>query len=55
VRVVTVHGVQSPLKVEPVQLIEQGVGAPLWGGRSCPQDPKAGMIHSFSLSVSFLY
>jgi hypothetical protein len=55
VRVVGIHGVQSHLRAEPAQLSKQGVGAPLRGGRSCPQDPEAGMIHYFSLSVSFSY
>jgi hypothetical protein len=55
VRVVGIHRVQSPLRVESAQPTEQGISAPLWGGWSRPQDPEAGMIHSFSLSVSFLY
>jgi hypothetical protein len=53
VRVVGVCGVQSHLRAEPTQPTEQGVGAPLRGGQSRPQEPEAGTIHSFSLSVSF--
>jgi hypothetical protein len=53
VRVVDIHGVQSHLRVEPTEPTQQAVGAPLWGGRSHPQDPEACTIHSFSLSVSF--
>jgi hypothetical protein len=55
VLVVDVRGVQSHLRVEPKELTEQAIGAPLRGGRSCLQDLEAGMIHSFSLSVSFSY
>jgi hypothetical protein len=53
VSVVDVRGVQSHLRAEPVEPIEKSIGAPLRGGQSCTQDPVAGMIHSFSLSVSF--
>jgi hypothetical protein len=53
--VVGVRGVQSHIRDKLAQLIEQGVGAPLRGGRSCPQDPEAGTIHSFSLSIGFSY
>jgi hypothetical protein len=55
VRVVDVRGVQSHLRAEPAQLIEQGVGAPLRGGQSHLQEPEAGMIHSFSLFVCFSF
>jgi hypothetical protein len=55
VQVVDIHGVQSHLRAEPAELTEKGVGAPLWGGRSRLQDLEAGMIHSFSLPVSFSY
>jgi hypothetical protein len=55
VQVVGVHGVQSYLKVKLTEPTEQGVCAPLQGGRSHPQDLEAGTIHSFSLSVSFSY
>jgi hypothetical protein len=55
VRVVDVRGVQSHLSAEPAEPTEQAVDAPLRGGRSRPLDPEAGTIHSFSLSVSFLY
>jgi hypothetical protein len=49
------RGVQSHLRAELTQLTEEGVIAPLWGGRSRPQDPEAAMIHYFSLSISFSY
>jgi hypothetical protein len=39
--------------MEPAESTDQAIGAPLRGGRSHPQDPKAGMIHSFSLFVRF--
>jgi hypothetical protein len=52
-RVVGVRGVQSHLKEESAQPIEQGVGAPLWGGRSHPQDPEAGMIFFLSFRKFF--
>jgi hypothetical protein len=39
VRVVGVRGVHSHHRAELAQPTEQGGGAPLWGGRSCPQDP----------------
>jgi hypothetical protein len=55
VRVMDVRGVQSHLNVEPVEPTEQAVGTPLRGRWSRPQDPEGGMIHYFSLSVSFLY
>jgi hypothetical protein len=55
VRVVGVHGVQSPLKAELAQPTEQGVGAPLWHRRSRLQDPKDDMIYSSSLSICFSY
>jgi hypothetical protein len=55
VLVVGIRGVQSHLRAEPVQPTEQGVDAPLRGRQSRLQDPEAGMIHSFSLSVFFLY
>jgi hypothetical protein len=55
VRVVDVRGVQSHLSAEPVEPTEQVISAPLRGGRSRPQDLEAGMIHSFSLFVSFSY
>jgi hypothetical protein len=55
VRVVDVRGVQSHLREELKESIEQGVGAPLQGGKSCLQDPKVGTIHSFSLFISFSY
>jgi hypothetical protein len=55
VRMVVVPEVQSHLRAELAQPTEQEVGAPLRGRRSCPQDPEAGMIQSFSLIVSFLY
>jgi hypothetical protein len=48
VRVVGVRGVQSPLKAEPTQPTEQGVGAPLWGGQSRLQ-------HSFFHFIIFSY
>jgi hypothetical protein len=35
VRVVGICGVQSPLRAEPTQPTEQGIGAPLRGGWSC--------------------
>jgi hypothetical protein len=35
--------------------MEQAIGAPLRGGRSCPQDPEVGTTQSFSLLISFLY
>jgi hypothetical protein len=53
VRVVGIRGIQSYLRVEPAEPIEQGVSAPLRGGWSRPQDPEADTIHSFSLFVSF--
>jgi hypothetical protein len=52
VRVLEVREVQSYLRAEP---IEQAISAPLRGGQSRPQDPEAGTIHSFFLSVSFSY
>jgi hypothetical protein len=55
VRVVGIRGVQSHLNMEPAQPMEQGVGAPLRGRWSRPQDPEASTIHSSSLSVSFSY
>jgi hypothetical protein len=55
VQLVAIRGVQSPLRAELAQSMEQAIGAPLQGERSCPQEPEASMIHSFSLSVSFLY
>jgi hypothetical protein len=55
VRVVDVHRVQSHLKAELAEPIEQVVGAPLQGGQLRSQDLEAGMIHSFSLSLSFSY
>jgi hypothetical protein len=55
VLVVDVRGVQSHLSAELTEPTEQAAGAPLWGGRSCPQDPETGMVYSFSLSVSFSY
>jgi hypothetical protein len=55
VRVVVVPEVQSHLRAEPTEPIEQAVGATLRGGRSRPQDPEAGTIQYFSLLVSFLY
>jgi hypothetical protein len=55
VRVVDVQGVQSHLRAEPEEPTKQVIGALLLGGRSCPQDPEAGMIHYFSLSVNFSY
>jgi hypothetical protein len=55
VQLVDVRGVQSHLRAELAELMEQAVGAPLRGGRSCSQDPEAGTIQSFSLLVSFLY
>jgi hypothetical protein len=54
-RVVGIRGVQSHLRAELAQLTEQGVGAPLRGRRSHPQDPETGTIHSFFLFVSFSY
>jgi hypothetical protein len=54
-RVVDVRGVQSHLRVEPAEPTKQVIGAPLQGERSRPQDPEAGTIHPFSLSVSFSY
>jgi hypothetical protein len=51
--VVDVHGVQSHLRAKPTELTEQAIGAPLRDGQSHPQDPEAGMIHSFSLFVCF--
>jgi hypothetical protein len=53
VRVVGVQGVQGHLSAKLAELTEQAIGAPLRGGRSRPQDPEAGMIQSFSLTVSF--
>jgi hypothetical protein len=53
VQVVGVCGVKSHLRAESAQPIEQGIGAPLRGGRSRPQDLEASTIHSFSLFVSF--
>jgi hypothetical protein len=55
VRVVDVRRVQSYLREEPTEPIEQAVDAPLWGGWSRPQDPEACMIQSFSHPVSFLH
>jgi hypothetical protein len=55
VRVVGVRGVQSHLRAEMAHPTEQDVSAALRDGLSRPQDLEAGMIHSFSLSVSFLY
>jgi hypothetical protein len=55
VRVVDVRGVQSHLRAELVDPIEQAISAPLRDGRLCPQDPEAGTIHSFSISVDFSY
>jgi hypothetical protein len=54
-RVVGVHRVQSPLIAELTQPMEEGIGAPLWHGWSHPQDLEAGMIYSFSVSISFSY
>jgi hypothetical protein len=48
-----VRGVQSHLRAQSVEPTEQAIGAPLRGGRSRPQDPETGMIHTFSLSISF--
>jgi hypothetical protein len=53
VRVVIIPGVQSHLRVEPVEPTEKVVSAPLWSGWSRLQDPEAGMIQSFYLLVSF--
>jgi hypothetical protein len=55
VRVVVIPGVKSHLRIELAEPTEKAVGAPLWGGRSHPQDPEAGTIQSFCLLVSFLY
>jgi hypothetical protein len=55
VQVVDVHGVQSHLKAEPAEPIEQAIGAPLRGGRSHPQDQEMGTIQYFSLLISFSY
>jgi hypothetical protein len=44
VRVVIIPGVQSHLRVEPVEPTEKVVSAPLWSGWSRLQDPEAGMI-----------
>jgi hypothetical protein len=55
VRVVGVYRVQSHLKAESTQPTEQGIGAPLRGGWSRPQDSETGMIHFFSLSISISY
>jgi hypothetical protein len=38
-----------------IELTEQAVVAPLRGGRSRPQDPDAGTMHSYSLCISFSY
>jgi hypothetical protein len=51
--VVDIRGVQSHLITELVEPTEQAIDAPLWGERSCLQDPEAGTIHSFSLSIFF--
>jgi hypothetical protein len=42
--VVDVRGVQSHLRAEPDESIEQVIGPPLQGRWSCPQDPEADMI-----------
>jgi hypothetical protein len=55
VRVVDVRGVQSHLIAEPAEPTEQAIGAPLLGGWSRLQDPEAATMHSFSLSIRFLY
>jgi hypothetical protein len=54
-RVVGIHRVQSHLRVKPAQPMKQGIGAPLRGGRSRPQDLEASTIHSFSLYICFSY
>jgi hypothetical protein len=53
VRVVDIHGVQSHLRAEPTEQMEQAVGAPLQGRRSRPQVPEMGTIQTFSLLISF--
>jgi hypothetical protein len=55
VRVMIIIGVQSHLRAEMAEPIEQEVGAPLRGGRSRPQDLEASMIQSFSFFISFSY
>jgi hypothetical protein len=55
VRVVVVPGVQSHLRTKLAEPTEKGIDAPLWGRRSRPQDPEAGMIQSFCLLVSVSY
>jgi hypothetical protein len=42
VRVVDVYEVHSDPRAELAEPTEQAIGAPLQGGRSCPQDPEAG-------------
>jgi hypothetical protein len=53
-RVVGIHGVQCHLRVDPAQLMKQGIGKPLRGGRSRPQDLEASTIHSLSLLKFFV-
>jgi hypothetical protein len=55
VRVVDIRGVEKHLIAELAEPIEKAIGAPLQGGQSHPQDPEAGMVHFFSLFMSFLY
>jgi hypothetical protein len=54
VRVVDVRGVQNHLIMELVEPTEQAIGAPLWCGRSRPQDPEGSTIHTLSFSYVFL-
>jgi hypothetical protein len=53
--VVDIRGVEKHLIAELAEPIEKAIGAPLQGGQSHPQDPEVGMIHFFSLFMSFLY
>jgi hypothetical protein len=52
VRVVDVRGVQSHCNAESAEPTEQAVGASLRGGRSRPQDPKAGTILFLSFCIN---
>jgi hypothetical protein len=53
VRVVGIYGVQSQIRAEPAQLIEQGGGSPLQSEWSHPEDPEASIIHPFSIFHKF--